>query len=139
MFGHATACISWQTIIINNSHRYPAPWIFAVWEELNWRWWEELKEMANSMFREMQSTHPTREELKFYALAPCQSGGPRFELPTAFQLDAPGGYYMTVVQPRQERIYERRVWNIVHSPTGTLPPAARNPPREGGTGPGDGC
>ena len=30
-------------------HQYPFHWLTATWEELWWRWWEELKDTLRSM------------------------------------------------------------------------------------------
>ena len=60
------------------AHRYPIIWVFGVWQELNWRWWEELKVEFRSLMREMQTETPTKEELKFYALSPAEDCNARF-------------------------------------------------------------
>ena len=99
-------------------HRYPRVWVCDVWEELWWRWWEELKAELRKLLREMQTETPTKEELKFYALAPSDSeGGPRLQMPTTFQVNNSESYYRVVIEPRVERSYDRRMWDQVWGKT----------------------
>jgi len=91
-------------------HRYPRAWVFATWEELWWRWTEELKIELRRMLREMQTENPTKEELRFYALAQGPRGATNLSMPTTFQLDDPQAYYRSVVEPRIERAYDRVMW-----------------------------
>jgi len=91
-------------------HRYPRAWVFATWEELWWRWTEELKIELRRMLREMQTENPTKEELRFYALAQGPRGTTNLVMPTTFQLDDPQAYYRSVVEPRIERAYDRVMW-----------------------------
>ena len=51
-------------------HRYTPEWVFNTWEELWWRWGEELKICLQGMLREMGTENPTKEDLRFFALAP---------------------------------------------------------------------
>ena len=97
-----------------NPHQYPQSWVFATWEELWWRWWEELKDCLNQMRVEMQSPTLTKDMLRHYALAPRGGGGgPRLQLPTAFQLDDPQAYYLNVIEPKIKRKYDRVMWKQV--------------------------
>jgi len=48
-------------------HRYPRSWVFPTWEELWWRWGEELKMELRRMLREMQTVSPAKEDPEFYA------------------------------------------------------------------------
>ena len=38
----------------NNKHEFPCEEVFNIWEELNWAWWEDLKQTLRVFLREMQ-------------------------------------------------------------------------------------
>ena len=84
-----------------------------LWEELNRRWWEELKITLRDLLREMQIDSPSREDLKFYALAPGPDGHGRLRMPRTFQLDDTTAYYRTTVLPRAQRQDELSFFQIV--------------------------
>ena len=94
-------------------HVFKLKWMFDLWEELNWRWWEELKIVLRDLLREMQTDSPTRDDLKFYAMAPGPDGFARLRMPSTFQLGDPSAYYLTTVLPRAQRQDELKFYQIV--------------------------
>jgi hypothetical protein len=84
-----------------NHHEWPREEVWVLWEELTWRWWEEIWHQYRILLKEMSTDTVTRNDLKFYALAP----GPRFRFPGTWDLDEPSGYFQLVVLPRRQRVY----------------------------------
>ena len=101
----------------NQPHVYTLAWLYNVWEELNWRWWEELKLTLKALLQEMGNGSPSREDLRFYALAPGPDGLPRLRMPTTFQLGESGAYYLTTIAPRMRRLHE----NAFHRSAPSIP------------------
>ena len=122
----------------DDPHEYPPYVILGIWEELNWRWWEELKMELRSLLRDMDTEAPTKSELKFYALSPDEHGRPRFRFPVVFDLDGPGEYYQSVIKARVDRRLKRTMWSLVYKPpkpgkaslkTGALDDKQQPPPK----------
>jgi len=100
---------SWHT---QAPHKCPLQVIIDVWEELHWKFVEELKAelrkiKALSGRETMQFT-----DLKFYALMPDDQGKPPLQLPRTFDLNHPDGWFATEVLPRIERRQERLLWKL---------------------------
>ena len=84
----------------------PLKWplqVIVVWEELHWRFFEELKEEHRPRV--------TLGILKFYALMPDELGNPPLQLPRTLDLRFPEGWFMSEVMPRIER-RERMLWKM---------------------------
>ena len=113
-------------------HRHPREWLYDVWEELWWRYWEELWEELRGMLRDMQTDTPSKDELRFFAMAPDALGNPRLKLPTTFQLSRPEAYYRAVIEPRDERLYDRLMWGIVRKSNLKVVPAPKKGARAAG-------
>ena len=62
----------------------------------------------------MTTDTPTREELRFYALASGPDGLARFKLPTTFQLEDRTRYYQLYVEARLERMAYKALWRSAH-------------------------
>ena len=83
----------------------------AWWEELWWRWWEELKESFRTVLLELGTDVPSKDDIKFYALAagPLVNGTRRaaFRMPTTFQVEDHETYFHQVIVPRLLRTQDR--------------------------------
>ena len=62
-----------------------------IWEELHWRFWEEVREALRQMRRELGRDSATSEQLAFCALMPGPTGAPRFTIPQTFDLNSTTG------------------------------------------------
>ena len=62
----------------------------------------------------MRTESVTKNDLRFYALAPAVDGRARFQLPTALDLDDAQGYFQLGKVPRKQRKLTRTMWNMVH-------------------------
>ena len=64
-------------------HQYPFHWLTATWEELWWRWWEELKDILRLMQRELGTASLTKDILSRHALVSSGGGalGPPVDVP----------------------------------------------------------
>lgn len=58
----------------SNHHEWPREAVVDLWEEFNWRWWEELKQNYRSFLRATGSEAFTRSDLQLFALARRRSG-----------------------------------------------------------------
>ena len=91
---------------------WPLQVLADVWEELHWRFLEELKgELRKIKFQAGRETM-SLTDLKFYALMPNESGEPPLQLPRTFDLNHPEGWFLTEVLPRIERRQERLLWKL---------------------------
>ena len=93
-------------------HKWPLPVLCEVWEELHWRFCEELKDQLRKIKKLAGRETMTLQDLKFYALMPDEHGNPPLELPRTFDLKYPNGWFMTEVLPRIERRQERMLWKM---------------------------
>ena len=76
-----------------NHHEWPREEVWDLWEELTWRWWEELKQGYRELLRKMGQENVTRNDLRWYALAPGPDGQARFGHPTAWDLEDPQAHF----------------------------------------------
>lgn len=102
-----------------NHHEWPREEVWSVWDELTWRWWEEIKHSYRTFLREMGTETVTKADLRFYALAPNEHGVAKFRFPTTWDFDTPDGYFQLVVLPRRQRRLTRSMWSLVNKPTRT--------------------
>ena len=73
------------TTLVRLLHAPEDAWSLAetmgAWEELNWRWWDELRHELGGLLKDLQATRVTLPELSAYASAPKGKGGARLRLP----------------------------------------------------------
>ena len=86
--------------------------VSEIWEELHWRFFEELKELLRQLKREAGRETMTLQDLKFFALLPNAEGRAWLDLPNTFDILNPQGWFVTEVQPRIERKQERLIWRM---------------------------
>ena len=97
---------------VSAPHKWPLQVLLDVWEELHWRFLEELKEELRKIKRLSGRESMTLQDLKFYALMPDEEGRPPLNLPQTFDLRRPEGWFMSEVMPRIERRQERMLWKM---------------------------
>ena len=97
---------------LETPHKWPLQVLCEVWEELHWRFCEELKEELRKIKKLAGRETMTLQDLKFYALMPDSEGNPPLKLPNTFDLKNPGGWFATEVLPRIERRQERMLWKL---------------------------
>ena len=93
-------------------HKWPLTVVAEIWEELHWRFFEELKEILRQLKREANRETMSLPDIKFYALLPNASGQAWLELPRTFDIKNPNGWFMTEVLPRIERRQARMLWRL---------------------------
>ena len=91
---------------------FPKLVIQDLWEELHWRFWEELREQLRMIKRGMQRDNPQRQEIAFYACMPGSDGASVLQLPEAFDLDSPTGWFQSAVMPMIERKHQHAMWGL---------------------------
>ncbi|CAE7205713.1 unnamed protein product [Symbiodinium sp. CCMP2592] len=104
-------------------HKWPLTVLMDVWEELHWRFFEELKETLRLLKKEAGRETMSLPDIKFYALMPNASGTAWLELPRTFDLRFPDGWFMTEVLPRIERKQERMLWRLTWEGTRSAKPS----------------
>lgn len=91
-------------------HEYMLNFVYDTWDELNWRWWEEINNALLDKLAEVGTEVVIKEDTKFCAMAaPDNGGGTRFTYPTAFYLNDPRAYFQATVMGRHLRRYHRTV------------------------------
>ena len=118
-------------------HRWPLQVLIDVWEELHWRFIEELKTELRKIKTLAGRESLTLTDLKFYALMPDEHGQPPLQLPRTFDLEHPEGWFATEVLPRIDRKQERILWKMTWEGAGKTRSGAQNagggePSRAGG-------
>ena len=93
-------------------HKWPLSVVSEIWEELHWRFLEELKETLRLLKKEANRETMSLQDIKFYALLPNSDGKAWLELPRTFDLKNPDGWFMAEVLPRIERRQERVLWRL---------------------------
>lgn len=82
------------------------------WEELHWRFLEEVKEIIRDIKKIAKRESLTLQEIRFYALLPNAQGQAWLKLPGTFDLMNPDGWFKTELEPRIERRQERTLWRL---------------------------
>lgn len=100
---------TWHT---SAPHQWPLTVLMDCWEELHWRFTEELKEILRSLKREAGRETMTLNEVKFHALMPDSSGYAWLQLPNTFDLEDPNSWFATEVKPRIDRKQDRALWRL---------------------------
>ena len=93
-------------------HKWPLQILCEVWEELHWRFVEELKGELRKIKSMSGRETMTLSDLRFYALMPDEHGQPPLKLPRTFDLHHPDGWSSSEVLPRIERRQERMLWKL---------------------------
>ena len=88
-------------------HQWPLNVVMDVWEELHWRFFEELKDVLR-LLRETL----TLQEIRFHALLPGPDGQAWLTLPSTFDLTNPEGWFKTELEPRITRKQDRTLWRL---------------------------
>ena len=74
-------------------HKWPLVVLSEVWEELHWRFMEELKETLRLLKKEAGRETMSLQDIKFFALLPDEHGRAWLELPRTFDLLNPEGWF----------------------------------------------
>ena len=119
-------------------HKWPLQVIIDVWEELHWKFVEELKGELRKIKALAGRETMQLSDLKFYALMPDEYGNPPLQLPRTFDLNNPEGWFASEVLPRIERRQERLLWKLTwEGPSkqrGSGAAAGGGPPANGNDG-----
>ena len=121
---------------LGSPHRWPMQVVCEVWEELHWRFVEELTDELRKIKKISGRESMTLQDLKFYALMPDEEGQPALSLPRTFDLHHPDGWFVTEVLPRIERRQERLLWKMTWE--GSAKPRGGGQPAGGGEASGAG-
>ena len=93
-------------------HKWPLSVVMDIWEELHWRFIEEMKELVRLLKKEAARESMTLTEMRFHALLPGPDGQAWLKLPETFNIEKPGTWFQEEVIPRIERKQERLLWNL---------------------------
>ena len=123
-------------------HRWPLNVIIDCWEELHWRFVEEIKAVIHAIKKE--SLPMTLSELRFHCLMPGPEGEAWLKMPSTFDIQRPDSWFQEEVIPRIERKQERLLWNLTWQSgrkekqpaagTGGVTTAGGTSPKGGGDG-----
>jgi len=122
-------------------HKWPLTIVMDAWEELHWRFLEEIKELIRDIKKMAKRESLSLQELRFYALLPGPDGQAWLKLPNTFDIKNPEGWFKSELEPRIERRQERALWRLTwdggrrdrgHPAGGTSPVAAGQTPEKGG-------
>ncbi|CAK0902505.1 unnamed protein product, partial [Prorocentrum cordatum] len=133
-----------------DSDVFPRERIYGWFEELNWRWREDLKDVHRQLLRISGKEWLRKEQLEFMALTPDSDGNPLLRMPTCFKLDLEDAWFRKTILPHLERQHSRTLWRLTHkalkapgdargagaepgaegSPRRAYPAGKRLPPRE---------
>ena len=97
---------------LSHPHRWPLNVVMDVWEEVHWRFLEELKDILRRLKKEIGRETITLNELRFHALLPGPDGQAWLQMPDTFDLEKPSSWFQTEVLPRIDRKQERLLWNL---------------------------
>eukprot|EP00971_Amphidinium_carterae_P153660 3046823-Amphidinium_carterae.1 len=120
-----------------DDHKYPLDFLRSAWEELAWRWVEELKEELRKCRKILGKEKMRRDELEFVALSPTSAGTAYVVYPNVFDLENPTGYYQRVVEQRLQERAQRALWDAAHARTSGRKNLGWKPENPGGAAGGD--
>eukprot|EP00974_Lingulodinium_polyedra_P006922 656870-Lingulodinium_polyedra.AAC.1 len=86
---------------------FRAEHLYAWWEELCWRYVEEVSQLYTRLLYESGRETMRLEEVQQRALTPTAAGTAWLRLPNCFALDDPDGWFCKVILPRLERKHKR--------------------------------
>ena len=104
-----TTLVQWHH---GSPHQWPLNVIMDVWEELHWRFFEELKEVLRALKKEAKRETLSLQEIRFYALLPGPDGQAWLSLPSTFDVTNPDGWFKTELEPRIARKQDRTLWRL---------------------------
>ena len=104
-----TTLVQWHH---GSPHQWPLNVIMDVWEELHWRFFEELKEVLRALKKEAKRETLSLQEIRFYALLPGPDGQAWLTLPSTFDVTNPEGWFKTELEPRIARKQDRTLWRL---------------------------
>lgn len=84
-------------------HKWPLHVVMDAWEELRWRFLEEVKEVIRLLKKEAKRESVTLSEFRFYALLPGRDGRAWLQMPNTFDIKNPEGWFQSELAPRIER------------------------------------
>eukprot|EP00438_Fugacium_kawagutii_P022124 Skav232871 [mRNA] locus=scaffold1881:25961:36237:+ [translate_table: standard] len=113
---------TWHT---GQPHRWPLTVVMDLWEELHWRFTEEMKEKLRLLKKEAGRESMSLQELRFHALLPGPDGRAWLRMPDTFAVTEPDGWVQQEVLPRIERRQERLLWNLTWQGTTRKPAQGR--------------
>eukprot|EP00913_Durusdinium_trenchii_P022970 g21568.t1 len=93
-------------------HKWPLQIVMEAWEELHWRFIEEMKELLRQLKKTAKRESMSLSEIRFHALLPGPDGRAWLELPRTFDLLNPNGWFKVELEPRIERRQERALWRL---------------------------
>ena len=93
-------------------HKWPLQVVMDAWEELHWRFMEEIKDLIRNLKKIAKRESMSLQELRFYALLPGPDGQAWLKLPNTFDIKNPEGWFKTELEPRIERRQERTLWRL---------------------------
>ena len=93
-------------------HKWPLQIVMDAWEELHWRFMEEMKEVLRQLKKVAKRESMSLAEIRFHALLPGPEGRAWLELPRTFDLLNPEGWFKMELEPRIERRQERALWRL---------------------------
>ena len=93
-------------------HKWPLAIVMEAWEELHWRFLEEIKDIIRNLKKIAKRESLSLQELRFYALLPGPDGQAWLRLPNTFDIKNPEGWFKTELEPRIERRQERALWRL---------------------------
>ena len=96
----------------SSPHKWPLGVIVDIWEEIHWRFVEEVKQIIRDLKKEVGRETMTLSEIKFHCLLPGVHGEAWLTMPTTFDLERPGSWFQEEIVPRIERKQERLLWNL---------------------------
>jgi hypothetical protein len=93
-------------------HKWPLAIVMEAWEELHWRFLEEIKDIIRNLKKIAKRESLSLQELRFYALLPGPDGQAWLRLPNTFDIKNPEGWFKTELEPRIDRRQERALWRL---------------------------
>ena len=104
---------------------FPREVIKDIWEELCWRFWEELRETLRALRQAVGRDNLRKADLITYALTPGADGQAWLQLPKVFDLTDGEAWFRKAILPRIERRHERTLWDLTwRTKPGAAPPKA---------------
>ena len=94
-------------------HAWPLDLIMDLWEELWWRWSEELRELDRQALRQLGDDNPTYDRYRWAVTVTDGDDVPWLRMPRIFHLFEPEEYFMQDVLARHNRKKERALWSVV--------------------------
>lgn len=105
----------------DHSDLWPTKTIIALWEELTWRYQEEIRMIVRRVLEYARRVGGgdviRKDHFKYVALLPRSDGQPWLQFPTTFRLSDENAYFLKQVMPRLRRALERKQYNLLRQNT----------------------